>query len=201
MRNSAITVAITGASGVIYGLKLLQELIKANKQVYLVISKPAQIVINTETELKVFNDNVKNQEIFNEYCNAKPKQLKIFNQEQWFSPIASGSNITEAMIICPCTNATLSAIANGSSRNLIERAADVTLKEQRKLILVHRETPLSAIQLENMLKLAKIGVVIMPASPGFYNKPQNLDDIINFIVARILDHLNIEHNLCKSWNY
>ena len=113
--------------------------------------------------------------------------------------MASGSNPPAAMVVCPCTAGTLSAIASGASNNLIERAADVMLKEQRKLILMIRETPLSAIHLENMLKLARLGVVIMPASPGFYNSPQSLEEIVDFMVARVLDHLGIEQDLTKPW--
>ena len=123
----------------------------------------------------------------------------MFGREEWTAPVASGSNPPAAMVVCPCTAGTLSAIACGASNNLIERSADVMLKEQRKLILVVRETPFSAIHLENMLKLARLGVVTMPASPGFYNRPQTIDEIVDFMVGRVLDHLEIEHDLVKPW--
>jgi 4-hydroxy-3-polyprenylbenzoate decarboxylase len=199
MSESAITLAMTGASGAAYGLRLLEQLIVANKKVYLLISKPAQIVINMETTLKIPSSPAEIQAILTEYYNAKPGQLQVFGREQWMAPIASGSSVTSAMVICPCTSGTLSAIANGLSHNLIERAADVILKEQRKLILVHRETPLSVINLENMLKLAKIGALILPANPGFYHNPEKISEIIDFIVARILDHLSVEHDLLARW--
>jgi 4-hydroxy-3-polyprenylbenzoate decarboxylase len=199
MSKSAITLAMTGASGAAYGLRLLEQLIIAEKKVYLLISKPAQIVINMETSLKIPSRPAEIQAILSEYYNAKSGQLQVFGREQWLAPIASGSSVASAMVICPCTTGTLSAIASGLSHNLIERAADVTLKEQRKLILVHRETPLSVINLENMLKLAKIGAVILPANPGFYHNPEKISEIIDFIVARILDHLGVEHDLLARW--
>jgi 4-hydroxy-3-polyprenylbenzoate decarboxylase len=199
MKNEAITLAMTGASGAAYGLRLLEQLIIAEKKVYLLISKPAQIVINMETTLKIPSHPAEIEAILSEYYNAKSGQLQVFGREQWMAPIASGSSVASAMVICPCTSGTLSAIANGLSHNLIERAADVTLKEQRKLILVHRETPLSVINLENMLKLAKIGAVILPANPGFYHNPEKISEIIDFIVARILDHLSVEHDLLARW--
>lgn len=117
------------------------------------------------------------------------------------APVASGSSAPRAMVVCPCSTGSLSAIATGASDNLIERAADVMIKEKRQLILVPREMPFSAIHLEHMLKLAQLGVTIMPANPGFYNQPQSVDDLVNFVVARILDHLNVEQDLVKRWGY
>ena len=130
---------------------------------------------------------------------AQPDQLQVFEREQWTAPIASGSAVADATVVCPCTTGTLSAIACGSSRNLIERAADVTLKERKKLILVVRETPFSEIHLENMLKLARMGVIIMPANPGFYNRPQSVEQLVDFMVARVLDHLGLAHELMPRW--
>ena len=123
----------------------------------------------------------------------------MFGPNAWFSPPASGSNAPQALVVCPCTSGALAAIAQGSADNLIERAADVAIKEGRKLILVPRETPLSAIHLENMLKLARLGVVILPPSPGFYHQPQRIEDLVDFVVARLLDHLGIEHQLVPRW--
>jgi flavin prenyltransferase len=125
--------------------------------------------------------------------------LRAFGREEWFAPVASGSNPPDAMVICPCTMGSLAAIAAGLADNLIERAADVMLKERRPLILVPRETPLSAIHLENMLKLARAGAVILPANPGFYHRPQDVGGVIDFIVARILDHLGVAHALMPRW--
>ena len=123
----------------------------------------------------------------------------MFGREEWFAPVASGSNPADAMVVCPCSMGTLAAIAQGSSDNLIERAADVSIKEQRKLVLVPREAPFSAIHLENMLKLARLGVVILPPSPGFYTHPKTVDDMIDFVVARILDQLRIDNQLTPRW--
>jgi 4-hydroxy-3-polyprenylbenzoate decarboxylase len=125
--------------------------------------------------------------------------LQVFGREQWMAPVASGSHAARAMVICPCSSATLSAVAHGASRDLIERAADVMIKEQRQLILLHREMPVSAIHLENMLTLARLGVTLMPASPGFYHRPDSIDGLIDFVVARILDHLRVEHSLVPRW--
>ena len=190
---------MTGASGAAYGLRLLEELVKANIQIRLLISRPGQIVINTETELNIPARASEIESFFTQRYSAKPGQITVYEREQWMAPIASGSGVSDATVVCPCTTGTLSSIAVGSSRNLLERAADVALKERKKLILVIRETPFSDIHLENMLKLSRMGAVIMPANPGFYHLPQNLDDIINFMVARILDHLEIKHQLLPNW--
>ena len=148
---TTITVAITGASGAQYGLRLLDQLVKAQQKIYLLISAPGQMVLNQETTLNLPTRSKAVQEILTEYFRALPNQIRVFGHQQWTAPIASGSAISHAMVVCPCTSGTLSAISQGFSRNLIERAADVTLKEKRQLILVHRETPLSVIHLENML--------------------------------------------------
>jgi flavin prenyltransferase len=197
--KSAITLAMTGASGAQYGLRLLEQLILAQQTVYLLVSAPAQIVIGMETDLKLPSRPSEMQAVLTERFKATQGQLQVFGREQWTAPIASGSAVPRAMVICPCTSGTLAAIANGFSRSLIERAADVVLKEQRKLILVHRETPLSVIHLENMLRLAKLGALILPANPGFYHQPNHINDLVDFIVARILDHLDIAHTLLPAW--
>jgi flavin prenyltransferase len=197
--NQPVALAITGASGSAYGLRLLELLIQKGRRVYLMISKAGEMVIPMETGLEIPVETVQAQAMLAERFNAADGQLRMFGREEWTAPVASGSNPPAAMVVCPCTAGTLSAIACGASNNLIERAADVMLKEQRKLILVVRETPFSAIHLENMLKLARMGVVTMPASPGFYNRPQTIDEIVDFMVGRVLDHLGIEHDLVKPW--
>jgi len=194
-----ITLAITGASGSVYGLRLLQSLLEAKRRVYLLLSRPGQMVVKMETGLDLPNTPAEIQSFLGKYFQAGEGQLQVFGREQWTAPVASGSNPPEAMVVCPCTTSTLSSIACGASNNLLERAADVMLKEQRKLILVVRESPFSAIHLENMLKLARLGVVIMPACPGFYNKPQSVDELVDFMVARVLDQLGIEHKLALRW--
>lgn len=195
-----VTLIMTGASGAQYGLRLLETLINSGIRVYLLLSKPAIVVINTETDLKLPSARANVLEgFFREHFQAKDDQLFVFEREQWMAPIASGSAVADATVVCPCTTGTLSAIAVGSSRNLIERAADVCIKERKQLILVIRETPFSEIHLEHMLKLSRLGAVIMPANPGFYHKPDHIDGLVDFMVARILDHLGIEHQLLKRW--
>ena len=194
-----VILALTGASGVQYALRLMECLLDAGTPVYLMVSKAAQIVLSMETELKVPAKSAEMARFFTELYKAKTDQLKVFSQEQWTAPIASGSHKAQSMVVCPCTTGTLAAIANGNSDNLLERAADVMLKEKRQLIMVVRETPFSQIHLENMLRLSQAGATIMPANPGFYHKPENLEDIIDFMVSRILDHLKIEHSLLARW--
>ena len=198
-KSSPITLAITGASGSAYGLRLLECLIQAKRPVYLLLSRPGQMVVQMESGLDLPSQPTGIQARLSEHFRAAEGQLQVYGREQWTAPVASGSNPPEAMVICPCTTSTLSSIACGASNNLLERAADVMLKEQRKLILVVRETPFSAVHLENMLKLARLGVVIMPACPGFYNQPQSVDELVDFMVARVLDQLGIEHSLLPRW--
>jgi 4-hydroxy-3-polyprenylbenzoate decarboxylase len=197
--TGSIAVGMTGASGVQYGLRLLECLIKARRRVYLMLSKPAQLVIGSETDLKLPGRPREIARALTDRFGASGGQLQVFGPEEWTAPVASGSGAARAMVVCPCSMATLSSIAVGASRSLLERAADVMLKENRKLILVPRETPLSAIHLENMLKLARLGVVILPANPGFYHRPQRIDELIDFIVARVLDHLGVEQQLAPRW--
>lgn len=198
-QQKAISLVITGASGSCYGLRLLEALIEAKRKVYLMISDAGRVVIETELGLTLPADLHETEAFLAERCNASPGQLQLFGNRQWEAPVASGSNAPEAMVIAPCTMGTLSAIACGASNNLIERAADVMLKERRPLLLLAREAPFSEIHLENMLKLARMGVTIMPASPGFYHRPQSIDELVDFMVARILDHLSIRHQLQPRW--
>lgn len=199
MSYKNITLIITGASGAQYALRLLEQLVIAQKNITLLISRPGQIVINSETEISIPSRASEIQSYFIDLYKAKPDQIKVYEKEQWMAPVASGSGVGDATIVCPCTMGTLSSIAVGSSKSLLERAADVAIKERKKLILVVRETPFSDIHLENMLKLSRMDVVIMPANPGFYHQPKTLDDIIDFMVARILDHLQISHELVPKW--
>jgi len=199
MSRNAIALAMTGASGAIYGLRLLECLIQAKQRVYLMLSAPAQVVIGMETDLKLPARPVEIEDVLGTRFTAEAGQLTVFGREQWTAPVASGSNAPRAMVVCPCTSGTLAAIAAGSSDDLLERAADVVLKEGRKLILVHREMPVSAIHLENMLKLARLGVTIMPANPGFYHQPRSIADLVDFVVARVLDHLDLEHPFGPRW--
>ena len=195
----AISLALTGASGVQYGLRLLECLLRAGVPVDLMLSQPAQVVIGMETDLSLPGRGADIERFFSERFQAEPGLLKVYGEKQWTAAFASGSGVNRAMVVCPCTTGTLASIATGQSRSLMERAADVTLKEQRKLILVLRETPLSEIHLEHMLRLARMGAVIMPANPGFYHRPERVEDIIDFIVARVLDHLDLEHDLLPVW--
>lgn len=197
--KKTIVLAITGASGVQYAVGLLQYLLQDGHRVYLLVTQAAQVVISMETELKWPGGSQALQEFLCQHYAVSDQQLKVFGDKQWASPVASGSSSIDAMVVCPCSMATLSAIAVGASTNLMERGADVMLKERKKLVLVPRETPFSDIHLENMLKLSRMGTVIMPANPGFYNKPQTLDDLVSFMVARILDHLDIKQNLQPKW--
>ncbi|GGB88619.1 flavin prenyltransferase UbiX [Marinobacterium zhoushanense] len=194
-----VTVAITGASGVQYGLRLIQCLLQADTQVLLMVSRAAQVVVATETELKLPGQPEAQEEYLSKLFGAAPGQLKVFGREQWLAPVASGSGAPGSMVICPCSTGTLSAVACGASNNLIERAADVALKERRQLILVPREAPYSEIHLENMLKLTRMGAVIIPASPGFYQRPQRVEEMVDFIVARILSQLGVEQTLLPRW--
>lgn len=197
--TNPVALAITGASGAAYALRLLEVLLQRGERVDLMVSAPGQIVISMETELKLPGRPAEIQRMLSETYAASEGQLRVFGREEWTAPVASGSSAPRAMVVCPCTTGTLAGIAAGTSHNLIERAADVAIKEGRQLILVPRETPFSAIHLENMLKLARLGVVILPPNPGFYQNPVSLDDVVDFVVARILDQLGFENDLSPRW--
>ena len=198
-----ITLALTGASGAQYGLRLLQCLLALDCRVYLLLSRAAEVVIETETTMALPASTTasiaEQQAYLSNLYHAKPNQLHLFSREDWFSPVASGSSSPSSMVICPASGGTLSSIASGASNNLIERAADVALKERRQLIVVPRETPYSQVHLENMLKLTQMGVVVLPASPGFYYQPKKIEHLIDFIVARILDQLGLSQELLPRW--
>ena len=198
-KTQIISLAITGASGVQYGFRLLEVLLQKNNTVYLMVSKAAQVVIGMETDIALPGRCKDMQEFLVEKYSCDVNQLHVFGEDEWTAPTASGGGLVDAMVICPCSMGALSAVATGASNNLIERSADVMLKERRKLIIVPRETPYSDIHLENMLKLSRMGAVMLCANPGFYNKAETINDLIDFVVAKILDQLNVEHQLQPRW--
>ncbi len=194
-----ITLAFTGASGLPYGMRLLECLLKSGVRVHLIYSQAAQIVAKQEMDFVLSNRTQDAEKMLTERIGTFTGELKVFGIQDWYAPMASGTNPGDGMVICPCTMGTLGKVAGGISDDLIARAADVMLKEKRTLILVPREMPFSAIHLENMLKLSHAGAVIMPPNPGFYHHPQSVQDMVDFVVARILDHLQVEHELVKKW--
>ena len=189
-----IVVGITGASGAPYAVRLLQQLTAAHRSVSLIVSKYGMRLL--ATEMGIESMDALRAAVGKE---AWDSCVETYGNDDRGAPPASGSSLTAGMIVCPCSMGTLSAISVGASRSLIERAADVTLKERRKLILVPRETPLSAIHLENMLRLTRAGAVVMPAAPGFYHRPKQVSELVDFVVARMLDQLGVEQNLVKRW--
>ncbi|AXR08144.1 flavin prenyltransferase UbiX [Salinimonas sediminis] len=201
MTDKRITLAITGASGAPYALRLLEMLVAAEYQVYVLISSAAKVVFTAEEDMKIPARPDAAAAFFTQHFNAREGQITVCGKEEWFSPVASGSAAPKQMVVCPCSTGTLSAIACGASDNLIERAADVVMKERGQLILVPREMPLSSLHLENMLRLSQMGVTIMPAAPGFYHQPKTIADLVDFVVARILDHLGLDQQLMARWGY
>jgi len=194
-----IAVAITGASGAIYGLRLIEELLAAGCRVSLLISSAGFIVLKEECGLEWTGDEASLNATLQGHFKAAPDSLTYYGENNFYSPLASGSSATDAMVVAPCSMGSLGRIAAGLSGNLLERAADVMLKEGRPLLLMPRETPLSAIHLENMLKLARLGVAIIPPMPGFYGHPQTVADMVNFVVSRVLERLGVENMLAKRW--
>jgi 4-hydroxy-3-polyprenylbenzoate decarboxylase len=194
MSEAPIVVGITGASGAPYAVRLLQQLAGAHRPISLIVSKFGMRLLQTEV-------GISSIDALRDAVGKEPWDscIETYSNDDRGAPPASGSALTSGMIVCPCSMGTLSAISVGASRSLIERAADVTLKERRKLVLVPRETPLSAIHLGNMLRLTRAGAVIMPAAPGFYHRPNQISDLVDFMVARMLDQLGVEHKLIKRW--
>jgi len=190
---SDYVIGITGASGSIYGVRLIHELVSRKHHVDVVITNAGKKVM--EEELGISGS----KEIKNLLLSPKNVQIRIYENDDFTAPFMSGSNAYEAVIIIPCSVGKLSAIANGISGNLLERTADVALKEKRPLLLVVRETPLSLIHLENMVKVVKAGAQVLPAMPAFYHHPKTIDDMVNFIVGKVLNLLRIDHNLLKGW--
>jgi flavin prenyltransferase len=197
--NKTITLAFTGASGLPYGMRLLECLLQSGQRVHLIYSQAAQIVSKQEMEIVLPSRPQEAKKKLTDTLGPFSGELHVHGIGDWFAPMASGSNPGDAMVICPCTMGTLAKVASGLSDDLIARAADVMLKERRTLILVPRETPFSSIHLENMLRLAQAGAVILPPNPGFYQKPQSVQDMVDFVVARILDHLGVAHTLMQRW--
>lgn len=197
--NKTVAVAFTGASGMPYGLRLVECLIEAGVRVWLLYSQAAQIVAKQELDLVLPAQPREAQRMLAARFGAQEGQLTVFGRDDWNAPLASGSNPPDAYVICPCTMGTLAKVAAGVADDLICRAADVVLKEGRKLIVVPRETPLSQIHLENMLRLARAGAIILPPNPGFYQRPQSVAEVVDFVVARILDRLDVPHQLVPRW--
>jgi flavin prenyltransferase len=199
MGQKKIVLALTGASGAIYGLTLGRELVKGGARLTVLVSATGFRVIEEETGLALGGGPAEVTEALADHFGAAPGQLVYFAEDDFFAPVASGSSAPAAMVVCPCTMGTLSRIACGNSATLLERCADVMVKEGRPLLLVPRETPLSAIHLENMAKLARLGVRIVPAMPAFYHHPRTIDDLVNFVVGKVLDTLGIGHDLFERW--
>ena len=197
--TQTIALAFTGASGLPYGFRLLECLLHAGVKVQLIYSQAAQVVARQEMNLTLPGRAAEAQAELSARYQARPDQLRVYALQEWFAPLASGSNPPDAYVICPCTMGTLAKVAAGMADDLICRAADVVLKEGRKLIIVPRESPFSVIHLENMLRLARAGAVILPPNPGFYHHPTDLGGVVDFVVARILDQLSIAHQLMPRW--
>ena len=197
--EKTVVVAMTGASGIQYALRLIECLVRADCRVWVLMSKPARIVMGMDTELPVPARTKDVREQFAARYGAREGQLDAFGQEEWTAPVASGSGVPDAMVICPCTTGTLASVAAGTCNNLLERAADCVIKEGRLLVVMPREMPFSTIHLENMLRLARAGVVIMPPNPAFYNLPKTVDELVDFVVARVLDRLGVAQTLMPRW--
>ena len=199
MTPRTITLAMTGASGADYTLRLFECLLGKSIHVQFITSQPGQIVLAMETRLKLTGAPQKMQQQLADHFDADPSLISVYSKDQWTAPPASGSSVADAMVVCPCSMGSLASIASGTSDNLIHRAADVAIKERKPLIIVPRETPFSSIHLENMLKLANLGVVILPPNPGFYQGVETVADLVDFVVARILDQLGIDNDLSPRW--
>lgn len=197
--NERVCVAFTGASGTLYGLRLIELLLVAGKSVDVIFSKASLLVGALEADVAIPPKPGAQLAFLQGRFKVEGDRLRVFGREDWMAPWASGSGQRGALVICPCSTGTLSAIACGASNNLIERAADVALKERNQLILVPRETPYSEIHLQNMLSLTRMGAVVLPASPGFYHKPSSVSELIDFVVARILKQLDIPQTVMKGW--
>lgn len=196
---NTVTLALTGASGMPYGIRLLECLLAAGKTVWLLYSPAAQVVAKQEMDLTLPAQAAACAQMLRQRFGVDDSRLQVFGRDEWFAPPASGSNPADAMVVCPASMGVVAAIAAGTSEHLIERAADVCIKERRLLIVVPRETPLSVIHLQNLLALAQLGVCILPPTPGFYQHPQTVAELVDFVVARILDQLHIEHRLLPKW--
>ncbi|MCI0334902.1 MAG: UbiX family flavin prenyltransferase [Planctomycetes bacterium] len=193
-----IIVGVTGASGAIYAVRLLETLCAAGRDVHLSISPSGRDVLRHELKLDVDLNNFDTSRL-RLSGESTDTTLHYYHHQDFMAPMASGSFLTAGMVICPCSGSTLSSVATGAASNLIQRAAEVQLKERRKLILVPRETPLSLAHIDNMRRVTEAGAVVLPASPGFYHDARSIDDLVDFVVARICDQLGVEHALTKRW--
>jgi flavin prenyltransferase len=200
MAATDLVVALTGASGSAYGVRLLEVLLRAGRTVHLTISPAAVEVLEAELGRRVLLARFEPRDLLGDVADlAAPGQLLYHDHRDYRAGIASGSFLTGGMAVCPCSMGTAAAIAHGLSQNLIHRAADVHLKERRKLVLVPRETPLGLVQLRNLTACAEAGAVVLPAMPGFYHRPQTLQDVVDFVVGRVCDQLGVPHGLLKRW--
>lgn len=199
MAAGDLVLAMTGASGAPYGVRLLEVLLRAGRTVHLVMSPSAAAVLEVEMGLKLKRDRFDLGDLLGEGAAGLEGQVQHHPHTDFTAGIASGSFLTAGMVICPCSMNTAAAIAHGVSQNLVHRAADVHLKERRRLILVPRETPLSAIQLRNLTLCAEAGAVVLPAMPAFYTRPRTVADLVDFIVGRVCDQLGIDHQLFNRW--
>jgi 4-hydroxy-3-polyprenylbenzoate decarboxylase len=199
MTNTPLILAVTGASGAVYAVRLLEVLLEKRCEVHLMISPSGAAVLKQEFDRTVDLDRFDVRAILPRITEEAGARLRYYHSEDLYAPLASGSFLTRGMVVCPCSGSTLSGIAHGASNNLIQRAADVQLKERRKLILVPRETPLSIIQLDNMRRAAEAGAVVLPAMPGWYHGVRSVQDLVDFVVARILDQLGVPHELMRRW--
>lgn len=199
-KNLPLVVAITGASGAVYAVRLLEALLESGREIHLLVSPSGAAVIKQELGRDVALERFEPRSLLAAaIVERAEKQIRYHHHADFMAPVASGSFLTGGMVVCPCSGSTLSGIAHGAGTNLIHRAADVHLKERRPLILVPRETPLSLIQLDNMRKAAEAGAVILPAMPGWYHGVRSVQDLVDFVVARILDQLAVPHQLMKRW--
>jgi len=197
--DTTVALALTGASGMPYAIRLLQCLLAARCKVWLLYSQVAQVVAAQEMDLSLPSRAAEVEEKLSGWFSVPAGQLRVFGRDEWFAPIASGSNPADAMVVVPCSTGTLSAIASGACNNLIERAADVVLKERRRLVLLARETPLNQAHLRNMLAVTEMGGVICPPVPAFYQRPQTVDDIVDHTVSRLVDLLDLPNPLAPRW--
>lgn len=197
--SKQITLGFSGASGAPYGWRLLEALLQSEFDVSIVMTPAGAMVFKDEIDSNIPGSTGRLQAYFTEKFQVGAERIKVYGKDDWYAPLASGSGAPRKMIVCPCSVGCLSAIAVGASNNLLERAADVVIKERGQLVLVVREMPLSAIHLQHMLTLSQLGVTIMPASPGFYFNPNSVQDIVDFVVGRILDQLGISHTVLPRW--
>lgn len=197
--NKRWILGISGATGAAYGIRLLEVLNQKDYEVDLIISEAGRIVIREETGIQLSGESKTSLKTLQEKLDINPGTVRIFRNDDFETPPASGSNPVEGMIIAPCTMGTLAGVAHGYANNLMRRSADVMIKHRRPLILLARETPFSSIHLENMLKLSRLGVVILPPIPAFYQKPETIEDMVDFVVGRVLDVMGIDHGLYRRW--